>query len=180
MFCPSCGKEYLDDRNFCNSCGTNLASIKQILTGSALPLQPQQLQMVSDPTLKTKRKFMTAGFFMIGGGIIFAITMAIITDMLRQFSPEASRIVESLIPFCSIFFIVGTMLMIYAKMMMSKPTESQQLIAVQTPQQTPPLQQRLAEPPRSFTGYMYTPPSVTECTTAELKPPPSFKVGETD
>lgn len=172
MFCPGCGKECLDDRNFCNSCGTNLASVKQAMTGQIPPLQP--IQVTSDPTLKTKRKLMAAGFFTLGGGIVYSITMAIISEMLLNLNPYASNIVESLIPFCSIFFIIGAMLMIYAKMML-KSVEAQQVIAVQAPRQqiVPPMQH---QSPNSFTGYTY--PSVTERTTAELKLPQSFKIRE--
>lgn len=167
MFCPGCGKECLDDKNFCNSCGTNLLAVKQALTGQTPHPQPHQIAL--NPA---KRKFIAASFFTIGGGIVFAITISIVSDMLRHINPDASRIVESLIPFCSIFFIVGTMLMVYAKMMFKS---SEQVTVAQAPQ-LPPLQQSLPHPQRSFTGY--TPPSVTERTTAELKPPPSFKVKE--
>lgn len=165
MFCPGCGKECLDNKNFCNICGTNLLAVKQALTGQTLTPQPQQIAHSS-----AKRKFITAGFFTIGGGIVFAITISIVSDMLRHINPDAGRIVESLTPFCSIFFIVGSLLMVYARMMFKS---SEQVTVAQA---IPPLQQSLPHPPKSFTGY--TPPSVTERTTAELKPPPSFKVKE--
>ena len=34
MFCPTCGKEFLSERKFCSSCGTNLEAVSQALTGS--------------------------------------------------------------------------------------------------------------------------------------------------
>jgi len=33
MFCPQCGSNQSDDLKFCKGCGTNLQSVKQVLTG---------------------------------------------------------------------------------------------------------------------------------------------------
>ena len=35
MFCPNCGKDNANGRKFCASCGTNLETISQALSGSA-------------------------------------------------------------------------------------------------------------------------------------------------
>ena len=35
MFCPTCGKEFLSERKFCSSCGTNLETVSLALSGSA-------------------------------------------------------------------------------------------------------------------------------------------------
>lgn len=33
MFCPTCGRDNLNERKFCASCGTNLEAVSQVLTG---------------------------------------------------------------------------------------------------------------------------------------------------
>lgn len=34
MFCPTCGRDNLNERKFCGSCGTNLEAVSQVLSGS--------------------------------------------------------------------------------------------------------------------------------------------------
>lgn len=34
MFCPTCGRDSLDERKFCASCGTNLEAVSQFLSGT--------------------------------------------------------------------------------------------------------------------------------------------------
>lgn len=34
MFCPRCGRDNLNERKFCGSCGTNLEAVSQVLSGS--------------------------------------------------------------------------------------------------------------------------------------------------
>jgi hypothetical protein len=34
MFCPTCGKDNLNERKFCASCGTNLEAVSQVLSGT--------------------------------------------------------------------------------------------------------------------------------------------------
>ena len=34
MFCPKCGRDNLNERKFCGSCGTNLEAVSQMLSGS--------------------------------------------------------------------------------------------------------------------------------------------------
>lgn len=33
MFCPTCGRDNLNERKFCSSCGTNLEAVSQVLSG---------------------------------------------------------------------------------------------------------------------------------------------------
>jgi hypothetical protein len=35
MFCPTCGRDNLIERKFCSSCGTNLESVSQALSGTS-------------------------------------------------------------------------------------------------------------------------------------------------
>ena len=34
MFCPTCGRDNLNERKFCASCGTNLEAVSQVLSGN--------------------------------------------------------------------------------------------------------------------------------------------------
>lgn len=34
MFCPTCGRDNLNERKFCSSCGTNLEAVSQALSGT--------------------------------------------------------------------------------------------------------------------------------------------------
>lgn len=34
MFCPTCGRDNLNERKFCGSCGTNLEAVSAVLSGS--------------------------------------------------------------------------------------------------------------------------------------------------
>ena len=34
MFCPTCGRDNLNEQKFCASCGTNLEAVSQVLTGN--------------------------------------------------------------------------------------------------------------------------------------------------
>lgn len=34
MFCPKCGRDSLNERKFCASCGTNLEAVSQVLSGT--------------------------------------------------------------------------------------------------------------------------------------------------
>ena len=34
MFCPTCGRDSLNERKFCASCGTNLEAVSQVLSGT--------------------------------------------------------------------------------------------------------------------------------------------------
>ena len=34
MFCPTCGRDNLNERKFCASCGTNLEAVSQVLSGT--------------------------------------------------------------------------------------------------------------------------------------------------
>ena len=38
MFCPRCGRDNLNERKFCGSCGTNLEAVSQVLSGSGSDL----------------------------------------------------------------------------------------------------------------------------------------------
>ncbi len=38
MFCPICGRDNLNERKFCASCGTNLEAVSQVLSGNATNL----------------------------------------------------------------------------------------------------------------------------------------------
>jgi hypothetical protein len=173
MYCPSCGKESTDERRFCSNCGTNLQIIKQAVTG-LLPIQSQQVQLREDPEADRKRrKLKGAGFIVIGVGLLYMILMLIISEVVRDFSYSAGRVLENLAPLCLIFFIIGLIVMIYGRIMY----KGVRMVAPNQPTSQPTFQE---QPNRSalttgeinpYQSYQYPPVSVTEHTTAQLKQP---------
>ena len=187
MFCPTCGRETPDDRRFCSNCGTNLHVVKEALAGMASTAQPQfQLQPPDNSLSEKKRKrFKGLGFLSIGFGVLYAIAMAIVSEIVRQFNWEAGRVVENLIPICALFFATGIMLMVYGRIM-HKRDDTPQIVLVNPQTVTPPIttgQIQSAPLNKGAQGalpasevypvdqYNYPPPSVTERTTAQLKQP---------
>jgi hypothetical protein len=180
MFCPSCGRETPDDRRFCSNCGTNLHVVKQALAGT---FQPQYQLQAPDNELsdKNRKKFKSLGFLSIGFGILYAITMGIVSEIVREFSWEAGRIIENLIPICALFFVSGILLMLYGRMMYKRDNNAQ-VILVNPQTVSPPITGQIQSAPLNKGAlpaselypaepYNYPPASVTERTTAQLKQP---------
>lgn len=191
MFCPSCGKDNNDDRRFCNSCGTNLEIVKQCLaSGDASALLQQQFSAAQIEAERKRTQLKSVGFLTMGMGLVYMVTIAIVAEVVRDFSYTAYRVLENLIPFGSLFFIIGIMMMIYGRMMYKNASSVMAQMTVQRPmvvtsQPLPlappqPLGQPLFGPQQNaptatselnYEKYRYAPPSVTEHTTAELKHP---------
>ena len=69
MFCPRCGRQATDTQRFCKSCGTNLHSISQALTGAVV--SPAQLAD-QEERLRDFRKGVKTVFTGLGLAAFFA------------------------------------------------------------------------------------------------------------
>ncbi len=69
MFCPRCGRQATDTQRFCKSCGTNLQSVSQALTGTGLT--PAQLAD-QDERLRSFRRGLKTVFTGLGLTAFFA------------------------------------------------------------------------------------------------------------
>jgi hypothetical protein len=197
MYCPGCGKDVMNELNFCNNCGTNMAAVKQAMSaGPAYPQAAPPAPAVQLPEEifdynKKRRKFKSIGLGLMLLGLLWAITFSIVGDMVGEFSRTAGHILDHIAEFCSLFFIAGPVVMILGKTMY-KHKDAPQVIVVQQPQaqmptqnvgqplfQAPPQQQQYQQPNAlpmenqsyNFESYQYPPPSVTEHTTNRLRQP---------
>jgi uncharacterized membrane protein YgdD (TMEM256/DUF423 family) len=207
MFCPGCGKEILADRNFCNICGINLNAVNQILTNHTAQVQSSQQHSEAFLEIeKTRHNLKKLALVLMGLGLTFSIFLMIISEFLREFSWEASRILEHLAPLGGLIIVIGIMTLVYRRLMYGA-VNSKVVVLPQANLQQPPIQQPMALPANSIQGdltynvppgrplfqdmvsntarqesvpiarqshdssYPYPPPTVTEHTTKELKPP---------
>ncbi|MBL8152287.1 MAG: zinc ribbon domain-containing protein [Blastocatellia bacterium] len=178
MFCPNCGKESLDGKNFCSTCGTNLYSVKQVLESGLLPSTPDQPQTLEGEVENPRyRKFKSIGFLFIALGVIYAMAMGIASNVVEDFSYRAARLLENLIGFCAIFITSGIFTMIYGRIMhRSQPLKQNMQEQKSSRRKTselnnqPSINNTRELPPTPHTDFgLYTPPSVTEHTTFHLK-----------
>jgi len=111
MFCPKCGKEYLDSSKFCSSCGYNLDSSNT----SASKEQPYPLQE-DILSVKSKEKSLAvagllnialigAGYFYVGK-YIWGTILLIAAVMAFIYSPE-------MLPALFILAIIGSIYAAY-------------------------------------------------------------------
>jgi hypothetical protein len=116
----------------------------------------------------------------MGAGLLYLMLMAVLSELVRDFSYPAGRVLENLVPLCMIFFTIGLMIMFYGRIMY----KGVKMVATQQPTPQPTFQEqpnRTALPTGEVTPYQpyqYPPVSVTEHTTAELKPPQPIRVRE--
>lgn len=203
MFCPSCGKEILTDRNFCSICGINLQAVHQAIANPVTQPQNLQTQQPSEIYLeveKARHSLKKLALILMGAGLSLSILLVMISEFLRDFSDRASRILENLAPLGALLILIGIMTLIYRRLMYG--AASSKVVVLQSQQslsQTPPLNLLPADsnyqnPPgrplfqdmasqtskqqpipvarqNHDSSYPYPPPTITEHTTKELKPP---------
>jgi hypothetical protein len=112
MFCPKCGKEYLDSSKFCSSCGYNLDSSNT----SASKEQPSSALQEDILSVKSKEKSLAvagllnialigAGYFYVGK-YIWGTILLIAAVMAFIYSPE-------MLPALFILAIIGSIYAAY-------------------------------------------------------------------
>ncbi|MEW6730354.1 MAG: zinc ribbon domain-containing protein [Acidobacteriota bacterium] len=166
MFCPNCGKEVVGETNFCSSCGANVSLIKQAIAGLLKPLPPKQ-----SPERK-RQKFKGVGFVIIAVGFLYLITMMIVSEIVHKFNWEAGRLLEDLAMFFFLFLTGGILFWLYG-IIMYKPEKGTVLVVpTETEPKSKDKPQIVATPksPSNAEAFLLQPPSVTEHTTAQLKP----------
>ena len=74
MICPNCGREKLETRNYCPSCGLKLQPIRQALTNELTHKQSLDTSQ-EKPGLPVKRRptLFTLGFFLMFSGLILGV-----------------------------------------------------------------------------------------------------------
>jgi hypothetical protein len=197
MFCPGCGKQISAELNFCNSCGINLHAVQQVIntnTANFVPTPPAQLQMHNQSLAleKTRYNLKKAGLLTMGLGLFVGISLEIIGDALHLY------FLRGLSQFGGLFIMMGIMILLYRRIMYGK-TNSNVVVIEQTQLPTSqPLVLPSAQPNSNFSSplppgrplfqgvtqsglqppvmgenssYPYPPPTITEHTTKELKPP---------
>ena len=163
MFCPNCAAQNLDGASFCRGCGSNISLVPQALTGQLSPADVEGLSRSDKRALKRQSKEASLGnacrtAFM---GIAF-----LLVAMALAFSPVGRGWwFWMLIP---AFSMMGTGLAQFIKV---REEEKRAMLRGGSAQHFQPAMQpppRVNSFPRSNTGELVPPPSVTEGTTRHL------------
>jgi hypothetical protein len=152
MYCPNCGRAATEGQRFCKSCGLNLLSVSQALSGRVTTQEEQKLYRQRMDEIRHGLRTMFTGlglaiffFFFKGLGLGFAAIGAIV------FFVGLGKIVSATVfasPKMSVDF--------------RWPTQGE---APREPERMP-----VSVEPRPLEG---PPPSITEHTTVRLESPPS-------
>jgi hypothetical protein len=163
MYCPKCGKQSLDEKNYCRACGMNLYPVSELLTGQSVTTISERSATATTGQTDQRRKFLRLGFVLLFGGFILATLLAAIGDSVHALNRNLGNAIENLGSVGAIVMLAGIGVMIYSRFFPAS-TKTQQPNRDLLP--APKLVQDTASmrPPEGL-------PSVTEHTTFQLKPP---------
>lgn len=192
MFCPHCGQQQATNEiRFCSRCGFPLGAVSQLLAnGGVLAGLSDETSGPTQPS--PRRRGVRQGALLIFIGLILTPILAILTAELN--------LTPALVALCAIITIFGGLLrMAYAAVLESGTPSANISTPVEIPAYVPPVNttprtfsstipdqvaaQNALPPaqsipvshyvvPRTTTGELAPPPSVTENTTRLLKDPP--------
>jgi zinc ribbon protein len=163
MFCPKCAAQNLDGASYCRVCGANISLVPQALTGQLPPADEEGLSRHDKRALKRHAKYASLdnAFRNAFMGIAF-----LLVSMALAFSPMGRGWwFWMLLP---AFSLMGTGVAQYIRL---KEEQKRAMIGgapVQPFQAAMQPAPRVNSFPRSNTGELVPPPSVTEGTTRHL------------
>jgi hypothetical protein len=167
MYCPGCAKQSIEELRFCNNCGTNLAIVKQALTGAYTEAQAAEIQLPPQflELDRTSMQLKKVGVIMITAGPIWGITMLILGELCLHLSWGLGRFITDLSLFALLLMASGVMTLIYRKIVY-KTNNVAEIKALASHRATASAPQQLA----AITANPLASPLATPLAGAELPP----------
>ncbi|MFY9224606.1 MAG: zinc ribbon domain-containing protein [Blastocatellia bacterium] len=174
MYCPNCGIECIEQRNFCNGCGTNIGVVKKTMY-LAKNLSTDNLENLKQSFVLEKEwnSFLSKGLIFIGLGLLYSLTIFIVGFIIKKyFNDYVGRLLKDLSIFGTLFLLIGIMIISYGRIKLrSKNTNlaMTKLLLAESQNSNEPKAKELPSGEKDLNFNVYTPPSVIEHTTKELR-----------
>lgn len=173
MYCPNCGTESVESRNYCNNCGTNLLLINKLnkLAGNVDSAQWENLKH-SYALEKEWHRVLSKGLLTIGAGLIYSITIFIIGYIFKKyFNISIGKFIKDLSIFGILFLAIGSMIIAYGRIKFKSKNTDLALseLLLEECKNGNKEAEKLLSGADIVKFENYSPPSVTEGTTKELK-----------
>lgn len=127
MYCPVCATESSTDQKFCRHCGADLQIVLQALNGKTRPLQPE------DEIKERKKKLFRKGGLMAWWGFMTAFTFSIIGVAMNNIDGNLGNVFMLLSAIGNPIFLMGVVMMIYAKFFLKVPDEQKATTSLHEP-----------------------------------------------
>lgn len=184
MYCPSCGIECNDERNFCNGCGINLSILKKTVH-IAKNINTTDIGQIKQSFVLEKEwnKFLSRGLIFICVGLLYSLAVFIVGFIIKKyFNADLGRLLKDFSILGTLFLLIGMMIICYGRIKFrSKHTNLAITELLLAENQSDELTQKALAPEKVNDFNNYVPFSVIERTTKELKqvnPPFSNKTKE--
>ncbi|MBI4852806.1 MAG: zinc ribbon domain-containing protein [Acidobacteria bacterium] len=173
MYCPSCGTQCNDERNFCNVCGTNISFVKKtiILAKNSNIVNLDQIKQ-SFILEKEWNNFLSKGLIVICIGLLYSAAIFIIGFLIKKyFNVDVGRLLKDLSIFGALFLIAGIMIISYGRIKFRSKTTDLAIaeLLIEENQEIQNVEIKALPQENIYNFDKYSPSSVTEHTTKELR-----------
>ncbi|MBL8149398.1 MAG: zinc ribbon domain-containing protein [Blastocatellia bacterium] len=152
MFCPSCGKNFIEERNFCSNCGTNLHTVRQAVHSTNLP-PPSPVQVPTEMINSllpesNHRKFRRLAFMVSAIGFLLTVITSIVGSAITDIIPFFEPIFAAATSLCGVAFVFGgPMVWLYGRLIYKKE-ELPRVVYLQVPNNLETLGTNVNQQPR--------------------------------
>jgi hypothetical protein len=105
--------ENLEGRKYCRSCGLDLQTVSQALSGNLIAIRPGEIEGAK-PEVSERRKFLRRGFMVVWGGFLIAAFFGIMGSAFSHLDHDLGALIEGFAGLGALVSLLGVGLMIYS------------------------------------------------------------------